>query len=93
MDKNPRYSRNAFARSLGVDPTYLSKLFSGSILLSLEIADKIAKRLNFDTETRARFLDSVAEEHKCHSLYSIDPSLTDCDPTEHEVNLKPVKRA
>lgn len=90
--KNPRYSRAAYARFLGVDATYLSKLLSGKILLSLEAADAMARKLNLGTDERSAFLLSVAEEHKCHALYLVDPSLTGCDPDEREVNLLPKPR-
>lgn len=31
--RNPRFSKNAFAKALGLDRTYYSKLSSGKILL------------------------------------------------------------
>jgi len=58
----PYYSQNAFARFLGIDHTYLSKLLSGKILLSLDVADKITKKLKLPTEIRTKFLMSAAEE-------------------------------
>jgi len=92
VGKNPRYSKNSYARFLGINNTYLSKLLSGKILLSLDIAEKITKKLKLDGKTRAVFLLSAADELKCHSLYRIDSSLTDCDPADHEINLKPPAR-
>ncbi len=92
VSKNKKYSKNSFARFIGVDNTYLSKLMSGKILLSLDIAEKITKRLQLSGSARSDFLLSAAEEQKCHALYLIDPSLTDCEPALHKINLNPISR-
>lgn len=60
--KNSRYSQSAFAKFLGLDTTYLSKLIKGKILLSLDLAEKITKKLNLTTNERKDFLLSIAEE-------------------------------
>jgi transcriptional regulator with XRE-family HTH domain len=78
VSKNKKYSKNSFARFLGINNTYLSKLLSGKILLSLDIAEKITKRLQLGGPARSDFLLSAAEEQKCHALYLIDPLLTEC---------------
>lgn len=90
--KNARFSQNAFAKALGVNATYYSKLMSGKILISLEIAERITKKLRLSPDDRKWFLLSVAEEQRCHALYLIDPSLTECDPNEFEKNSKPKSR-
>ncbi len=90
--KNPRYTQSAFARSLGVDKTYWSKLRSGKIILSLDIAEKLTTQLKLDQKARAAFLLSAADEQRCHALYLIDPSLTDCDPDQHAENRAPAPR-
>lgn len=87
--KNPRYSVRAFAKYLFLDNGFLSKLFSGKVLLSLDLADKITKRLKLTPELRREFLLSAAEEQRCHALYLIDPSLTECEIELHETNLLP----
>ncbi|MCX6124209.1 MAG: helix-turn-helix domain-containing protein [Proteobacteria bacterium] len=92
ISKNKRYSLRSFAKFLGVDPTYLSKLFSGKLLLSLDSADRITKKLKLEGKERATFLLSAAEEQKCHALYLIDPLLTDCHPATDEVNRLPKSR-
>ena len=89
---NSRYSNNSFARTLGVDATYLSKLSRGKILLSLDLAEKITRRLKLSPAERTRFLLSAAEEQRCHAMYLIDPALTDCDSSQHEKNLLPASR-
>jgi hypothetical protein len=89
VSKNPRYSQTAFARSLGLNATYFSKLNSGTILLSLPLAESITEKLKLSPKARASFLCSVADEHRCHSLYRIDPSLTDCSPEKHVTNSAP----
>lgn len=90
--RNPRYTQSAFARSLGVDRTYLSKLTAGNILLSLDIADQITLALRLSPELRKVFLLSAAEEQRCHALYLTDPSLTECEPEKREINVKPPPR-
>lgn len=88
--RNSRYSLRAYARALNVDNGFLSKLMSGKALLSLDLADTLCAKLKLDPQTRARFLLSAAEEQKCHALYLIDPSLTDCDPALDSINALPV---
>jgi transcriptional regulator with XRE-family HTH domain len=87
------FSLRAFARLFGVDPTFLSKILSGKVLLSVDIAAKTAKRLKLSKQERRPFLLSYGEEHRCHALYLVDPTLTSCDPTLDEVNLRPNPRA
>lgn len=82
--KNSRYSIRSYARSLGVDNGYLSKLLRGKTLISLDLADSIAKKLNLSTDVRNQFLKSAAEEQMCNSLYDIDPDLTECDSNKTE---------
>ena len=74
---------------LGMDNGFLSKLLSGKTMLSLDLADKITKRLKLNIEERKEFLLSAAEEQKCHALYLIDPVLTECQEDLHETNLLP----
>lgn len=87
--KNSKYSRNAFAKFLGMTPSYFSKLMKGTILLSLEIADKATKKLNLNKKERDDFLLSVAEEQMCHALYLIDPDLTACQADSYQKNILP----
>jgi transcriptional regulator with XRE-family HTH domain len=90
--KNTRYSLRAFAKSLAIDNGQLSKILSGNILLSVDLAAKIAEKLHLSGSARADFLISAAEEQKCHALYLIDPALTDCDLKEHKMNLLPLRK-
>jgi transcriptional regulator with XRE-family HTH domain len=78
--KRPRFSLRSFARFLSVDPTFLSKILSGKLLLSVDTAAKIAQRLELPEADRKSFLISAAEEQRCHALYLVDPTLTPCDP-------------
>ncbi len=89
---NSRFSQNSFANYLDVTPSYYSKLMNGKILLSLEVGDKITKKLNLNDEQRKKFLLSIADEQRCHALYLIDPSLTNCEPDLEATNKYPVKR-
>lgn len=81
-EKNSRYSLRAFAQTLAIDNGQLSKIISGKALLSVDLADAIAKKLKLIGSDRTNFLVSAAEEQKCHLLYLVDPSLTDCDSEE-----------
>ncbi|MBL7688021.1 MAG: TIGR02147 family protein [Bdellovibrionaceae bacterium] len=62
LKKNPRYSLRAFARDLGVSPSYLTHLLRGSRKLSLEKAEVIADRLGLRGEGRGRFIRHAAAE-------------------------------
>ena len=79
IQTNPQYSLRAFASALDLDPTYLSKVLNGKLMMSVENADRICEVLNLVEETRRDFLLSVAEERRCHSLKKVAPDLTDCD--------------
>jgi transcriptional regulator with XRE-family HTH domain len=80
--KNARYSLRAFAKSLKIDNGQLSKIIAGKALLSVDLADQLAKKLKLTGDERKEFLVSAAEEQKCLLLYLVDPSLTDCDSKE-----------
>jgi transcriptional regulator with XRE-family HTH domain len=45
---NSRYSQGAFAKSLGLDPAYLSKIFNGRRKPTREMVEKIGRRLRLD---------------------------------------------
>lgn len=76
---NKRYSLRAFASSLKIDNGQLSKIISGKALLSVDLADQVAKKMGLKGDSRIQFLTSAAEEQKCRLLYLVDPSLTDCE--------------
>ena len=91
-EKNTRYSLRAFALSLGVDASFLSKIKSGKLMLSVDVAAAMAKKLKLNSEMRKQFIMSAAEEQKCHALYLIDPNLTDCDPAKDNTNKNPMPK-
>lgn len=90
---NPRYSKNAYAKFLGVSAAYYSKLMAGKIMISLDLADSISKILKLSEKERKASLLSVVDEQRCHALYLIDPDYTECDEELDEVNVQPVKRS
>lgn len=92
VQKNPRYSKNAYAKFLGLSPAYYSKLMSGKIMISLDIADRITKKLKLGADERRASLLSVAEEQRCHALYLIGSELTSCDPSLDNLNVLPKSR-
>ena len=89
--RNTKYSRNAFAKFLGMTPSYYSKLQKGKIMLSLDLADKLTKKLKLSFDERKSFILSVSEEYQCHALYLIDPSYTDCDVENDSINRSPFR--
>lgn len=89
--KNSKYSRNAFAKFLGMTPSYYSKLQKGKIILSLDMADKMTKKLKLSADERRSFILSVSEEYQCHALYLIDPTYTDCDIKKESMNRSPTR--
>ncbi len=92
LKKNPRYSKNAYSKFLGISAAYYSKVMSGKLMMSLEVADKITRVLKLTFLERKKTLLSVAEEQRCHALYLIDPSLTKCRPERAVTNFLPKKR-
>ena len=79
IEKNSQYSLRAFARWLTVDPSFLSKVFSRQKVLSLEVADKIVKKLApEERDIRDKFVKSVSDELACHVLCKFDSALTSC---------------
>lgn len=92
LSKNSRYSQNAFAKFLEITPSYYSKLMSGKILLSLDLAEQISKKLKLSSAMAKEFCISVADEQKCHALFLIDPSYTNCDGELKETNQYPKSR-
>ncbi len=77
--KNSRYSLRAFSKHLEIDPSYLSKLIAGKLIVSVDLADSLAKKLNLCNDQYTQFVLSAAEENKCQSLYEVNPDLTDCN--------------
>lgn len=90
--RNPQYSLRAFGRALGLDSGFISRLLAGKLLLSLDAAESIAKKLGMPADVRKQFLLSVAEEQKCHALYMIDPSCTECLPALDATNRLPLSK-
>ncbi len=76
--KNKRFSLRAFANLLKCDPTQMSKILSGKLILSVDMAGAFAKTLKLSEEDRKNFILSAAEEQKCRALSLVDRSLTDC---------------
>lgn len=61
LDRNPRYSLRAFARSLDVPASTLSRALAGKRSISLEAAQRIAAALDLAPKEKAHFLDSLSE--------------------------------
>ncbi len=61
--RNPRYSRTAFARDIGVSPGSFSLVLARKTGLSTRLAGSIAMSLELDEDERDRFCDLVASKH------------------------------
>jgi uncharacterized protein (TIGR02147 family) len=48
LQRNPRYSRRAFAKALGIDQSFLSKVLAGQRLPSIDLIAKAKTRLRLD---------------------------------------------
>ena len=73
---NPAYSLRAFAKQLGVEPSFLSKLFAGKRKLTLKLIERLA----------APLLLSPAEVHQFKSRLIGEPT-SDAGRDSHEANL------
>ena len=62
--KNKSYSVRAFAKSLKVDASTLSKILAGSRKLSYSMAKKITKSLNIDDAVKNNLLLTYADTDK-----------------------------
>lgn len=60
--KNPAYSLRSFARDVEISPSQLSEVLSGKTQLSVNKANILAKKLNFNESLRSHFVDLVQVE-------------------------------
>jgi uncharacterized protein (TIGR02147 family) len=61
--RNARYSLRAFARDVGVDHGFLSRVLAGKRPLTVEIAQQAAERLGFDAKrTKMMVLQATAQQ-------------------------------
>ncbi len=74
---NPRYSLRSFARSLEMDPGNLSKVMAEKRGLPIVTAQKLADRLQLDSQQRHVFLSSVWTRDKTNSLNHVQQIDTD----------------
>jgi uncharacterized protein (TIGR02147 family) len=63
VEKNPLYSMRAFARTLEISSSRLSKILRGKQGLSLAWAEKIADRLQFPKDKKLHFCDLAEAAH------------------------------
>lgn len=61
--QNQSYSRNAFARDLGIYPSQLSEVFKGRKGLSEDAARKLSKKLKLSEKEERVFILSVKAKH------------------------------
>jgi transcriptional regulator with XRE-family HTH domain len=57
---NPRYSLRAFARYLGVEPSFLSKILNGKRSVTLQTLERLCPRLGLNSDQFITGLDSAA---------------------------------
>lgn len=63
MKKNPAYSLRAFAKSINLSPSYLSRVFSGERPLSLKAFLKISETLDLDPKERKKVFNLITSEN------------------------------
>ena len=61
---NPKYSLRAFAASLKLSPSFLSKVLSGKRSLTLKTANKILPSLDLSPQEKESFLHLVFEDRQ-----------------------------
>lgn len=59
VEKNPRYSRRAYANFLGLHPSALSRFLAGKWELTPSAGVQIAKKLQLSKDERCGFLRSI----------------------------------
>ncbi len=70
--QNPRYSLRAFARDLGLTPSYLSEVINGKRNLTLNQAGRFSENLLFTDKEMNYFSDLIQVEHsKSEKIRSI----------------------
>ncbi len=62
IERNPAYSMRAFAKDIGVSPTYISLLLKGKKKLSMNRAIQISDLLHLKEKEKQEFLKAVALE-------------------------------
>ena len=73
LDRNPRYSIRAFARSLGTDSGALAQILAGTRIPSEKAAKKVIAKLDLSPEETEAFLRSLAEVHAARALKRQNP--------------------
>ncbi|MEW6057233.1 MAG: TIGR02147 family protein, partial [Bdellovibrionota bacterium] len=80
-EKNPKYSLRAFARTLGLSPSQLSRILSGKRPLSVPTADQIAFRLGLPPQARSQLLSLVVNQERALGGRSKKDRKTQDDPS------------
>ncbi|SMF81280.1 helix-turn-helix domain-containing protein [Pseudobacteriovorax antillogorgiicola] len=62
-NSNPRYSKRAFAKDLGIDQGFLSHLLNGKRKLSLQKAHEISENLDLSLRSANQFIGLVRAAH------------------------------
>ena len=62
VKRNNRYSLRAFARSLQVDPSDLSRILGGKGRVSPKMAQRLVKELGLEPKDAQSFIESVLNE-------------------------------
>ena len=75
IERNPRYSIRAFARSLEIESSALSQILAGTRLISARLIERIFSKLELSPEEQKRFLVSLAQIKQSKGLQRISPSL------------------
>ena len=74
-EKNSSYSMRAFSKALEVNSGVLSMVLNGKRVPSMELARKIADKLDVCPQTQKMFFDSVVETQRSRNLHRVSPDI------------------
>ncbi len=69
--QNPNYSLRAFSRSLGLESSFLSKLFKGSRVVTPKLIDRLADKLALKPQEIAQFKAQAGSKTSAATLTSV----------------------
>jgi uncharacterized protein (TIGR02147 family) len=61
VQKNPRYSLRAFAKSIHASPSFLSRVLNGKRALGIRAAETISTAMMLDPDAKRKFLNLVID--------------------------------
>jgi len=88
QERNVLYSMRAFAKALGLSAGVLSLIINGKRIPSLDLATKLANKLDLSPAQRFSFIDSVVRRQQLRCLKRVDPNIR-----EHKFSPLPTENS